>query len=518
LQNSDARGDRNSDSSNVRSQSPSSEDLSSAKSIPSKKNKNSKIDSKGIDAYTYERIRQLESGISSETTIVIENPFQSKSIFLRMVEEAQEEITIIFSTPNSVKRKSKIGLFNLLKLKNQEDLRLRILSPNVDIVKEILLLEYSKEKDNMIDNVTIREIAMQQNIRSTILIIDKKQLLTLEIKDNTKETFEEATGLATYSTSPPTVLSYLSIFEILWTQTEMFDNLRIAHNKLAQSEEMEREFINTAAHELRTPTQAIMGYVELDEEILEDLLKNNKITAEDELNNIIQHLKIHFDAISRNSSRLNELINNLLDVARIESNRKDGLLLHKIKLDLVKEIIDLIKTQLDQKIKAKNIKINLINKSMQEEISVYADRLRLNQIIDNLIGNAIKFSNQNGVIDVIVEENTSKLSKVGMGIRENNIESHDMNIQEIRDKKITKEIFISISDTGKGISPQIMSKLFEKFATDSDVGTGLGLFITRNLIEAHGGRIWAFNNTDGVGSTFVFSLPQVDDFDAIQFN
>ncbi|CAN5829336.1 hypothetical protein BH23THE1_BH23THE1_31270 [soil metagenome] len=76
----------------------------------------------------------------------------------------------------------------------------------------------------------------------------------------------------------------------------MFDNLRIAHDKLAQSEEMEREFINTAAHELRTPTQAIMGYVEIDEEILEDLLKNNKITAEDELNNIIQHLKGHFDA------------------------------------------------------------------------------------------------------------------------------------------------------------------------------------------------------------------------------
>ncbi|CAN5829273.1 hypothetical protein BH23THE1_BH23THE1_31260 [soil metagenome] len=208
MQNSDARGDRNSDSNNMRSQSPSSEDLSSAKSIPSK-NKNSRIDSEGRDAHTHERIRQLESGISSETTIVIENPFQSINIFLRMVEEAQEEITIIFPTLNSVKRKSKIGLFNLLKLKNQQNFRIRILSPMIDIVKEILLLEYSKERDNRIDNVVIREIARQQNIRSTILMIDKKQLLTLEIKDNTKETFEEATGLATYSTSPPTLSSYL---------------------------------------------------------------------------------------------------------------------------------------------------------------------------------------------------------------------------------------------------------------------------------------------------------------------
>ena len=443
MQNSDASGKRNMDSNNVKSRSPSSEDMYSAKSVPSKKNKNSKIDSEGINTHAHEPIRQLESGIFSETTIVIENPIQSKTIFLRMVEEAQEEIAIIFPSLNSVKRKSRIGLFNLLKLKNQ-DLRLRILSTNVDIVKEILLLEYSKEKGNMIDNVAIREIARQQNIRSTILMIDKKQLLSLEIKDNTKETFEEATGLATYSTSPPTLLSYLSIFEILWTQSEMVNNLRIANDKLTQSEEMEREFINTAAHELRTPTQAIMGYVELDREILEDLLKNNKITVDDELNNIIQHLKGHFDAISRNSSRLSELINNLLDVARIEYNRKNGLLLHKIKLDLINEITDLIKTQLDQKIKAKNIKINLINKSMQEEISVYADRSRLNQIINNLIGNAIKFSNQNGVIDVIVEDNTSKLSKVGMGIRENNLESHDTNIQIIRDKEITKEIFISI--------------------------------------------------------------------------
>jgi len=283
LQNSDASGKRNMDSNNVKSRSPSSEDMYSAKSVPSKKNKNSKIDSEGINTHAHEPIRQLESGIFSETTIVIENPIQSKTIFLRMVEEAQEEIAIIFPSLNSVKRKSRIGLFNLLKLKNQ-DLRLRILSTNVDIVKEILLLEYSKEKGNMIDNVAIREIARQQNIRSTILMIDKKQLLSLEIKDNTKETFEEATGLATYSTSPPTLLSYLSIFEILWTQSEMVNNLRIANDKLTQSEEMEREFINTAAHELRTPTQAIMGYVELDREILEDLLKNNKITVDDELN------------------------------------------------------------------------------------------------------------------------------------------------------------------------------------------------------------------------------------------
>ena len=82
---------------------------------------------------------------------------------------------------------------------------------------------------------------------------------------------------------------------------------------------------------------------------------------------------------------------------------------------------------------------------------------------------------------------------------------------EKEEKKIEKEeemIYVGISDTGKGISPKILPKLFEKFTTDSEFGTGLGLYITKKLVEAHGGRIWAFNNNDGIGSTFVFSLPR----------
>jgi signal transduction histidine kinase len=196
------------------------------------------------------------------------------------------------------------------------------------------------------------------------------------------------------------------------------------------------------------------------------------------------------------------LINNLLDVARIESNRKDSLQLHKEDLDLVKEIKDSIKTQLYQKIKDKNIVVNFIKDSLDEHCWVCADKLRLNQIIINLLDNAIKFSNQIGKIDIIIHENISNSFNVDQVIKERIIERENHNIQEI---------FVSVSDTGKGISPQIMPKLFEKFITGSDKGTGLGLFITRKLVEAHGGRIWAFNNKDGVGSTFIFSLPRSDD-------
>ncbi len=451
----------------------------------------------GISAQ--QRIRHIKTGIAAVTTKVIENPIQSKNIFLQIIEEAQEEIMVIFPSLNSIKRQSKIGLFNLLKLKNQQNFRIRILSPMIDIVKEILLLEYSKESNNRIDNIVVREIPRQQTIRSTILMVDKKQMLSIEVKDDNKETFEEAIGLVTYSTSHPTLVSYVSIFETLWIQTEMFENIRIANEKLIESEELEREFINTAAHELRTPTQAIMGYTELDKEIFDDLLKNPKIMSDEESRRIIQHLLKHFDAISRNASRLDDLISNLLDVARIESNRNNSLMLHKEKLDLVNEIDESIKTQLDQKIKNKKIKVNIINQTLKGQCWVFADRTRLNQIINNLINNAIKFSPVNGIIDIVIRNNDHHYYKE---------DSKEID-REIRGSN-KSEILVGISDVGKGISPQIIPRLFHKFITDSDAGTGLGLYITRKLVEAHGGNIWAFNNKDRVGSTFVFSLPKVD--------
>ena len=376
-------------------------------------------------------------------------------------------------------------------------------------IKELLLpKECCQVSTKLLRTLTGREIQKQDNLISTIVIVDRKYVLATELKDDFKELFEEAIGVSTYSTSKPTVLSYVSIFESLWAQTIIADNLKTANEKLIKTEQIEREFINTAAHELRTPTQAIMGYTELDQNVFEDLLKNIRITTDDELIRIINHLKIHFDAISRNSNRLNELINNLLDVARIESNSVNSLQIRKEKLDLVKEINDSIKTELEQKIKNKNIEIDVINDCIDEQCWIYTDRLRLNQIINNLMGNAIKFTNQNGKIHIMIE-NISNLDKRVTGERKNDIDSSKNCIEEKREDNKTKdEIFVSISDTGKGISSQIMPKLFEKFITGSSTGTGLGLYITRKLVEAMGGRICAFNNNDGVGSTFVFSLPR----------
>ena len=455
-----------------------------------------------------ERIRQIETGSTLETTIVIENAAKTKLYFIDMVQNASKEILILFPSLNAIKREVIMGIIDLLKQKNAENIKIKVLSPVNDKVKELLLSNNIDSKNKTAENILCREIRKPDDLISTIVIVDRKHVLATELKDASKEFFEDAIGLSTYSKSKPTILSYISIFESLWAQTEMSEDLKIANEKLLKSEQLEKEFINIAAHELRTPTQAIMGYTELDKEILEDILKNTESIKNEELRNNIIHLSKHFEALSRNASRLDGLINNLLDVAKIESNSINSLQLQKEKIDLVKEIKNSLDTELLQKIKQKEIKINFINDVIDEHYWIYADKLRLYQIINNLIGNAIKFSRKNGKIDILIKADAADSDNIIIRKQETIEGKLKSDKQEGGKEDTSKEqIFVGISDTGKGISPQIMPNLFKKFITDSDTGTGLGLYITRNLIEAHGGKIWAFNNNDGIGSTFVFCLP-----------
>ncbi|WP_148685712.1 ATP-binding protein [Candidatus Nitrosocosmicus hydrocola] len=451
----------------------------------------------GIDVR--ERIRQIESGIAPEMTQIIEDSDESRKLLLHLLKSAKDEILIVYPSSKAVDLQKRIGVIDILHRKSRQGLKIRIISPRNLNLEQLIIPSHFKSDSLISKNILIREILKQHDFKPTIVMIDRKHVLALELKDDTMTTFEKATGLTTYSISSPTVLSYISIFDSFWEQTDTSIRLGVANEKLIASEQLEREFINAAAHELRTPTQAIMGYTELDEEIFSDVFKILDSSKNEELKRNIIHLHKHFDTVSKNASRLNELINNLLDVARIESNRIDKLSLDTQKVELVGEINDSIKTQLDQKIKNKNIQIDFINDSLQDHIWVYADKSRLNQIINNLIDNAIKFSKQNGRISIIIEGNVSNANE----------EDHADNVG--RDKNEKKEVYVSISDTGKGISPQVLPRLFEKFVTNSDTGTGLGLYITRNLVEAHGGRIWAYNNNDGVGSTFIFSLPKFED-------
>jgi signal transduction histidine kinase len=290
--------------------------------------------------------------------------------------------------------------------------------------------------------------------------VDRKYSLVVELKDGTKQTTEEAIGLATYSNSKSTVLSYSSIFESLWKQTEMYEQLQI-HDKI------QKEFINTAAHELRTPIQPILGITN----ILKGSVKDDK------------HKEL-LNVIGRNAQRLKKLSEDILEVSKIESNS----------MGLDKEHFRIVEIILDN---VNNYKNNTDGKSIKfeyalddnDDLTVYGDKDGISQVISNLISNSIKFisfkKQEGGVITILAKR--KRIVKENEGVKET--------------------VVVSIKDTGTGIDKEIFPRLFTKFTTKSFHGIGLGLYISKNIVEAHGGSIWAENNRDGQGSTFNIALP-----------
>jgi signal transduction histidine kinase len=239
---------------------------------------------------------------------------------------------------------------------------------------------------------------------------------------------------------------------------------------------MQREFINIAAHELRTPAQSVLGYAEL---IREDMLHKQ--------DNNLESIEA-MDAIYRNAERLQRLTNDILDVSRIESQTlnldKEVISLDDLLLRIIEDYkshIRKINRDINNKKNALQLSYNT-SQNITSELMVDADRDRINQAISNLLNNAIKFtSKKGGIISLTTEKKNNK----------------DEN----------QEVTISVKDTGEGIHPEVIPRLFTKFASRSNSGTGLGLFISKSIIEAHGGRIWAENNSDSKGATFAFTLP-----------
>src|SRR2546421_1947426 len=209
--------------------------------------------------------------------------------------------------------------------------------------------------------------------KATILVVDRKSSLVMELRDDSKSTFIEAIGLSTYSNSKAGVSSYVAIFENLWKQTESYEQLKEAHEQLKVHDRMQEEFINIAAHELRTPVQPILG--------LSDVLISKK-------GDIEQYKELVY-AIKRNAKRLQRLTEDVLDITKIESQ---SLQLRKQRINLNEVILGVIAEYAIQIKKAKNVNLSFISKD--DDIFVEADRLRLSQVFDNILSNAIKFTQE----------------------------------------------------------------------------------------------------------------------------
>jgi signal transduction histidine kinase len=244
--------------------------------------------------------------------------------------------------------------------------------------------------------------------------------------------------------------------------------IRVQYEKLKESDNMKNEFINVAAHELRTPIQPILGLTEV-------LRSKIREPQQQEL----------LDITIRNAKRLQRLTDDILDVTKIESKslnlNKEFFNLNDIITNAIEDII--------AKIAKKSHHANLIKLAYQpHDIFIEADKARITQVVSNILSNAVKFT-------------------------ETKINEEERGIINISAERVDGQAIVSIKDTGAGIDPEIMPRLFEKFASKSYQGTGLGLYISKSIVEAHGGKIWAENNIDNKdckgagGATFRFSLP-----------
>jgi two-component system sensor histidine kinase VicK len=407
----------------------------------------------GIDVV--DRIREIEQGVEPSEIQIIENPREAMKLAQQIIRLAKHEVLRIYPSLNTFRRHVRIGLIDLLQEVLKNGVKVRILIPaDEDQISQIV-----DEVVVEMPQLEIRSIDKSLQTQMGVIVVDRKESLIVELRDDTKENYYDAAGLAAYSNSRPIALSYVSIFESLWKQGELYEQLK-AYNI------MQRDFINIAAHELRTPIQPILGLSQV---------VSPKVGEEE---------RGHMRVIIRNAKRLQRLTENILDVTRIDN--------HSLKLqrerfnliDLISRIVQDFRNQID----SPNLVLVCQFKERREDENgltfVHADKSRLIQVLSNLLSNAIKFTKE-GIISVNVEKQVKQKEKA---------------IKQ-------EEAIITVKDMGVGIDPKLLDRLFSKFATKSFAGTGLGLFISKSIVEAHGGRIWAENNSDGRGATFIFTLP-----------
>jgi two-component system sensor histidine kinase VicK len=404
-----------------------------------------------------DKIMEIEEGLKSEFLEVISDHKKATEIYINLAKSVEREALILFANSKAIVRAKRLGILDYLITASKRGAVIKIITP---ITEENL--QFTEQFCEKAPNIRILNGGASH---SGLFIVDGTKFLRFELKEPKAEEFSDAIGFVLYSNSKVGAYSTRSFFELLW-------NEHIQYEKLKEADNMKNEFINVAAHELRTPIQPILGLTQ----ILQSKIKDTK---QSEL----------LDAIVRNARRLGRLTNDILDVTKIESQslnlKKEQFNLNDVISNTIEDIvanIDFIKN-----IQQKNM-IKLLYQPY--DIFVEADKARITQVISNLLNNAIKFTE--------VKEKDGRAGTISISV-----------------KNIDAEALVSVTDTGIGIDPEIMPRLFSKFTSKSYQGTGLGLFISKSIIEAHGGRIWAENNKiikDGrgqveKGATFTFSLP-----------
>jgi signal transduction histidine kinase len=400
----------------------------------------------GIDLST--RIKEIEEGPEPEFFELVSDPIKAAQILLDLTKTAKKEILVLLPNDKAVIRMKKLGVIDNLLNISLNGAIVKIICPKTKINSDII--------ETLLNKSSNIKITKGNDCTTGMIISDNAKFFQAELRDPLAEEFPRAIGFAFFSNSKLSVSSFRLFFELLW-------NERSLNEELKKADEMQKQFINIAAHELRTPIQPILS---------SSTLLYRKTTDDNQR----QFLEI----INRNARKLLRLTEEILDITRIEGN---SLKLNKENLSL-NEIIFNILGDYKSRIEKKSGKLTLTYEN-KHDIIVEADKIRISQVISNLIDNAMKFTDE-GSISITTEP-------------------------------VNDHVLVGIKDTGIGIDPEIFPKLFSKFTSKSDMGTGLGLFICKNIIEAHGGKIWAEDGNESdidksvgnKGASFFFTLPVV---------
>lgn len=400
-----------------------------------------------------QRIAEIEKGIQPTRIDIISNPKESIERAFEIMKNAKEEMMVIFATPHIFELSMKFApsIYTQMLQKNA-NVKIRLMTPSAgEQTEKIAKMVLSENPE-----IQLRISDKNLQTRITILITDKKEVMIWTVRDDSTDDPYQASGIATYSNNESIALSYSAIFESLWKQTEMYEQLK-------DHDRAQRQFINIAAHELRTPIQPIL----MNAQALKRRMPENE----------------RIDIMARSAQRLQRLTENILDVARIENKT---LKLNPALFNLIEKIRDVI-ADIDNGERQVENEINnqkgyhffienhqIIFEPKDEPIMIQADPIRIFQVISNLLKNALLHSTKGGTIWISANKSEEMAT-------------------------------VTVRDSGPGISQDVFSELFTKPSIKSDRGFGLGLYICRNIVDAHGGQIGAENKDQG--STFWFSIP-----------
>ncbi len=391
----------------------------------------------GVDAG--KRLDELKQGLERSSVDIIQNARESMKMAWQLARSAKE-VLMLFSTPQAFERQIQAdGAEEMKEVLTNAQIKVKLLIPEDERIAEVI-----DSVKGSLPNVEFRFMNKSLRTKISILIIDRSRTMVFETKDDSAEDLYESLGITAFTESKSLGESFATIFDGIWKQTELYEQLEI-HDK------MQRDFVNIAAHELRTPVQAIINYAEL--------AKSYEDNREE-----------YYDKLLRSVFRLHKLTEDILDAARIESKT----------LRLNKEVFllnEVLRSTVDEQRRAASKKGLKLHLEQPEPVYVFGDKTRIGQVLANLLINAVKFTEKGSV-----------------------------SVYARLDKKPGK-VVVKVSDTGIGIDKSIVPLLFARFIAKSESGTGLGLFISKSIVEAHGGKIWVESSEPGKGSTFTFELP-----------